>query len=214
MTRSSPAAIAAQNPGRQGGVATPLRIGQQVADLGDRQRRHHSPRPVLAQEPHAAGVVTAGLVEGGGQRAGVAQDHAGAALPASSRSACVRYLPGLRPRAAGPCREPARAGRCSGRLLLRGHVTAHTRSVGRRPREDAEEVRGAVPGPVKCAAPGGVAGGCKAAARRSWGTILAVSWDAIVRRCPGCDDQLTWATAARRGLRLRWWLQRRGPACS
>jgi hypothetical protein len=27
--------------GRQARVATPLRIGQQVADLGDRQRRHH-----------------------------------------------------------------------------------------------------------------------------------------------------------------------------
>jgi hypothetical protein len=57
-----------------------------ATDLGDRQRRDDQAGPVLPQEPGAAAVIAVGGVERGDQRPRIAQDHADAAPPASSRS--------------------------------------------------------------------------------------------------------------------------------
>jgi hypothetical protein len=69
--------------GRQARAAPASWIGQQVADFGDRQRWEHESGPVLPQEFRAFRVIVIGLVEGGNQRASVAQDHADAAPPCS-----------------------------------------------------------------------------------------------------------------------------------
>jgi hypothetical protein len=58
--------IGADGSAEPGGkLMTPaaLRVGQQVADLGDRQRRHDETCPVLSEEPRAPLVVVIGLVE-------------------------------------------------------------------------------------------------------------------------------------------------------
>lgn len=85
-----------------------------MADFGDCQRRDNQAGPVLPQELHAAAVVAVSGVEGSDQRPGIAENHADAAPPASSRSAKVRYLSWFRPRSAGPRKEPISADRCLG----------------------------------------------------------------------------------------------------
>jgi hypothetical protein len=83
MTRSSSSAIAAQN---SAAAPAPLRIGQQVTDLGDGERRDHQPGPVAGEELRAPGMIAVSLVEGSDKRTCIAQDHADAAPLASSRS--------------------------------------------------------------------------------------------------------------------------------
>jgi hypothetical protein len=70
--------------------------------------------PVLLQKRSAPPVVAVRSVECGDQRTGVAQDHADAAPSDWLRSVQLTYLSWLRPRSAGPCREPTRLARCSG----------------------------------------------------------------------------------------------------
>ncbi|HZR54150.1 MAG TPA: hypothetical protein VFB06_32195 [Streptosporangiaceae bacterium] len=64
----------------------PLRIGQQMTDLGDRKRWDYQAGPVASEELHAPTMIPVSLVEGSHERAGIAQDHADAAPPTSSRS--------------------------------------------------------------------------------------------------------------------------------
>ena len=71
----------------QASAPATLRVGEQVADLGDGQRRDDQAGPVLPQELGAAAVVAVSDVERGDQRPRITQDHADAAPPASSRSA-------------------------------------------------------------------------------------------------------------------------------
>jgi hypothetical protein len=70
----------------QPGKPAPPRISEQMADLGDRQRRDHQARPVRGEERHAPGVIAVRLVESRDQRSSVAQDHADAAPLSASRS--------------------------------------------------------------------------------------------------------------------------------
>ena len=70
----------------QAGPPAPLRIGEQVTDVGDVKRRDHQTRPVAGEEFHAPGMIFVGTIEGSDKRPRVAQDHADAAPLASSRS--------------------------------------------------------------------------------------------------------------------------------
>ena len=70
----------------QTGAAAPLRIGQQMTDLGNGKRRNHQAGPVAGEELHAPGMIPVSPIEGSDKRARVAQDHADAAPLALSRS--------------------------------------------------------------------------------------------------------------------------------
>jgi hypothetical protein len=72
--------------GGQADAPAPLRIGQQVTDLGDGERRDHQPGPVAGEELRAPGMIAVSLIEGSDKRTCIAQDHADAAPLASSRS--------------------------------------------------------------------------------------------------------------------------------
>jgi hypothetical protein len=72
--------------GGQANAPAPLRIGQQVTDLGDGKRRDHQARPVAGEERRSPGMIAVSFIEGGDKRPRIAQDHADAAPLASSRS--------------------------------------------------------------------------------------------------------------------------------
>ena len=75
--------------GGQANAPAPLRIGQQVTDLGDGKRRYHQARPVVGEEPRAPGMIAVSLIEGSDKRPRIAQDHADAAplaLPGRGRT--------------------------------------------------------------------------------------------------------------------------------
>jgi hypothetical protein len=70
----------------QASAPAALRIGREMTDLGDGQRRNHQTRPVASKELSAPRVVAVSLVEGCDERSRIAQDQADAAPLASSRS--------------------------------------------------------------------------------------------------------------------------------
>jgi hypothetical protein len=70
----------------QTSASAPLRIGQQVTDLGDGKRRDYQARPVTAEKLHAPAMIAVSFIEGSDKRPRIAQDHADAAPLVSSRS--------------------------------------------------------------------------------------------------------------------------------
>jgi len=52
----------------QADAPAPLRIGQQMTDLGDSKRRDHQAGPVAGEELHAPGMVAVSFVEGSDKR--------------------------------------------------------------------------------------------------------------------------------------------------
>jgi hypothetical protein len=58
--------------GGQADVSAPLRIGQQVTDLGDGKRRDHQARPVAGEELRAPGMIAVSLIEGSDKRPRIA----------------------------------------------------------------------------------------------------------------------------------------------
>jgi len=72
--------------GGQANAPAPLRVGQQVTDLGDGKRWDHQAGPVAGEELRAPGMIAVSLIEGSDKRSRIAQDHADAAPLASSRS--------------------------------------------------------------------------------------------------------------------------------
>ena len=72
--------------GGQANASAPLRIGQQMTDLGDGKRRNHQARPVAGEEFRAPSMIIVSFVEGSDKRPRITRDHADAAPLASSRS--------------------------------------------------------------------------------------------------------------------------------
>src|SRR5262249_25231658 len=100
----------------QAGTSAAEGIRQEVADLGDRQRRNHEPGPGRPEELHAARMISVCPVESGNERSRVAQDHADAApLESSCRSGYAKYLSWFLPRSGGPFSAPISAVKCCGR---------------------------------------------------------------------------------------------------